>query len=278
MNEIEQWLGKFNHSFTSVHSMVADAIPTILSFAVILFMGFLVSIVTKKIIYRILLKTNSMAKGLLSHPSERATFISKHVISSISRIMFWISFAFFFMLALHFTGFHKIDLEIDRLFNYVPQLFAATIIILFGWLISLHVENLLYNLFKQKNLRQGPHLSLAAKWLVLIIFFDLALMQLGFRTSIISSLIIIVVGAFSGSLMLAFALGSREHIENLIACYNLQRQYEIGQAIRFDPYEGTILKYVPTGVILLTKQGQIFIPAKRFSQDASILLNKGEKS
>ena len=181
------------------------------------------------------------------------------------------------MAALHFTGFQKIDLGLNRFIYFIPHLFTAGVIFLVGWFISLYTQSIVVNFCAERNLKQGPHLSGGVKWLVLIVFFDLALMQLGVKTSVINSLIILFVGAFLGGLVISFAIGSKEFVENLIASHTIQKHYEIGQKIRLEAIEGTILKFSSTGVILLTKQGEALVPAKSILQQTSILLNVGGK-
>jgi hypothetical protein len=252
-----------------------QALPTFFSFLLILAFGFIISYLLQKIVYKIFQKSNLLLKKLSKTSEKRLSYLPERAMRVISKVIFWVAFFFFFMAALHFTGFQKIELGLDRFIYFIPNLFTAGVIFFVGWFISLYTQNIFVDFCAERNLKQGPYLSGGVKWLVLIVFFDLALMQLGVKTSVINSLIILFVGAFLSGLVISFAIGSREFVENLIASHTLQKHYEIGQKIRLEVIEGTILKFSSTGVVLLTKQGEALVPAKSILQQTSILLKGG---
>jgi len=93
------------------------------------------------------------------------------------------------------------------------------------------------------------------------------------------NLINIVLGAtlFGGAL--AFGLGARVSVSNILAAYYLKSLYREGQQVKINDIEGQILQLTPTSVLLETSEGQVTIPAKEFSEKASTLkLAKDNKS
>jgi hypothetical protein len=84
---------------------------------------------------------------------------------------------------------------------------------------------------------------------------------------------IIFVAAIAGSIALAFGLGAGSTVANIISARYVRRNYQIGQRISIQDMQGKILEILPTGIVLETKTGKTFIPAKIFDQEASVLLD-----
>ncbi len=69
--------------------------------------------------------------------------------------------------------------------------------------------------------------------------------------------------------MLAFALGARQHVANLLARRELSR-LAVADRIRVDGIEGEIVDIHATGVDISTEDGVVSIPAARFA-DTNVL-------
>ena len=71
---------------------------------------------------------------------------------------------------------------------------------------------------------------------------------------------------------LAFGLGARTLVSNLIAAHHLRDVLEPGQEIRIGDWEGTVLEVAATAVILDTESGRVSVPAKLYQEQAVVLL------
>jgi len=78
-----------------------------------------------------------------------------------------------------------------------------------------------------------------------------------------------------GGAALAFGIGSKETVSNILASYYLQKTYRVGQEVRIAGLEGRILEITSTAVSLDAPVGRVLVPARKFSEEASVLL-KGE--
>jgi len=80
----------------------------------------------------------------------------------------------------------------------------------------------------------------------------------------VTQLALIVLAALLGALSLAFALGARQHVANLMAQSELSR-YATGDRLRIDGDEGIIVEIYRTGLTLTTDEGIVSIPASRLA-------------
>jgi len=90
------------------------------------------------------------------------------------------------------------------------------------------------------------------------------LQQMGIDISFVTQLALIVLAALLGALSLAFALGARQHVANLMAQSELSR-YATGDRLRIDGDEGIIVEIYRTGLTLTTDEGIVSIPASRLA-------------
>ena len=97
--------------------------------------------------------------------------------------------------------------------------------------------------------------------------------QLGIEVSFLVIAVSIALAASLGAAALAFGLGARTAVSNIIATHYLARTYEVGQRVRVGEHEGRIAEISPTAVILETGEGRVHIPAKEFSEQISTLID-----
>jgi small-conductance mechanosensitive channel len=97
--------------------------------------------------------------------------------------------------------------------------------------------------------------------------------QAGVESRFLIVTITIVLGAVIGGAALAFGLGARTAVSNIIGSHYLRQTYRVGQTIRIGAVEGTIVAMTTTAVILDTSGGRVLVPGKEFSETASTLVS-----
>lgn len=110
-----------------------------------------------------------------------------------------------------------------------------------------------------------------AYWVVFGPGLIVAAQQLGVEVDFLVQLAVVALAAFLLSLGLAFALGARRHVANLIAGADLNR-YREGDRLRVDGVEGRILEVRRTAVVLESAEGTVTVPASRFAETAVVRL------
>jgi small-conductance mechanosensitive channel len=160
-------------------------------------------------------------------------------------------------------------LDIDQLSNwldlvlvYAPRFVLGLLIIGAGTVLATLVRTLSANLFAQGDANALlPRLIQVG---VILIAFVTGLQQIGIDISFITQLSLIVLAAVLGGLSIAFALGSRQYVANLMAQSELAR-YATGDRLRIDDDEGEIVEIHRSGLTLATDEGLVVIPAARLN-------------
>jgi hypothetical protein len=93
--------------------------------------------------------------------------------------------------------------------------------------------------------------------------------QLGINVSFLTTTVIVVGGILLAGAALAFGLGARYFVANIIGAQTTRKLYSNGQLLRIGDIEGRLLEITPTTVVLDTDQGRAAIPAKLFHEQIS---------
>ena len=125
------------------------------------------------------------------------------------------------------------------------------------------------------GIEQADTLGRAGQILVLLIVFSIAAGQIGIDNSLLVALVVTLFAVVLGAIALAFSLGAKTTVENLLAAQAIARTYHAGDLIRIGDIEGKILRITRAGLIVETDAGQTLIPARRFHEDVSIQLSQG---
>lgn len=207
----------------------------------------------------------SMAnRGMARVGTGRADLVSERIIRLLGTGAFWLMVAVAVLLALRTLGTGRVFTWIDVPLAYLPRLFVGLLIIGIGYLLGKVVRNLLLRLQGAEASRQllVPRIVQAAIFLVAAMT---GLQHMGLDVSFVAELLILVVGVCLAGLSLAFALGARQYVANLVAGPAVAR-FAPGDRIVIDGTEGTLIEIHRTGVDLATAEGVLTVPAAMFAE------------
>jgi uncharacterized protein YacL len=187
-------------------------------------------------------------------------------------LVYYGSLVFFLLLALQTLSITVVREWLDLLLQYVPQLILGGLIILVGYFIGVLLRSLVAGLMGVNSDHLAPRLSQA---LVVTAAVLTGLAQTAIDVSFISNVLVIVVAFFFGGLSLAFALGSRQLVENLLARRALDR-YRIGDLVRLNEVQGRIVEILGTAVVLESEAGIVTVPTSRFVDSEVTLIREQE--
>jgi hypothetical protein len=183
--------------------------------------------------------------------------------------VYYSTLLFFLLLAIRVLGVVALEDWLAVLLGYFPQLFLVGIIIIAGYLAGVIVAGLVASVMGEDSHHLLPKIAQTSVVTVAVLT---GLGQVDIDISFITNVLVILLAAFIGGLSLAFALGSRQLVANLLARRELER-YSIGSRIRVNGVEGTITELLGTAVVLESEAGTITIPTSRFSETDVVLLN-----
>jgi hypothetical protein len=182
----------------------------------------------------------------------------------VSRVfVFWLLVAGSVLLALRVMGVGGLPELLNSVLGFMPKLFIAFSIIVAGHLLGLFSAQMLSKLSDGWSPKSAvPRLLYIAIMAVAVV---MGLQHVNVDITFVTQLVLILVATVSAGLMLAFSLGARQHVANLLARRELSR-LAIGDRVRVDGAEGHIVDIHSTAIDIATEEGIASVPAARLAE------------
>jgi len=204
-----------------------------------------------------------------------ASVMSPRLIRYSRAFIFWFVLLLSVALSLQVLGVGDIRSSVDAVIGFTPKILVAFAIVVTGYLLGLFCRHLLARLSDRVSADSiGPKF---AHGTIVAIAIVMGLQHISVNITFITRLILILAATVSGGLMLAFALGARQHVANLLARRELAR-LTIGERICVGEVEGRITDIYSTGVDIATEDGVASIPAARLAEVGLLRRSEGESS
>jgi hypothetical protein len=190
----------------------------------------------------------------------------------VGGFVFWLVLLVFVAAAVETLGLPVMTDLLGRLAAYAPNLLAAILIALAGVIGSRVVRSAALRAAEAGGLQQARGVATAAEIVVVVLTVVIALEQLGVNGRVLELTVAVTVGSALAAVALAFGLGARASVANLIAARYVAGVLTVGQEVAIDDVRGTVLELTPTAVVLKTGDGQVYVPAQRFHDARTVVL------
>lgn len=193
----------------------------------------------------------------------RGELLPDRTVGLIGTLVFWTILVIGFLLALRTLGTGRVFTWIDVPLAYVPRIFIGLVIVGAGWVLGVLARGVVARL--QSGATEASLTPRVVQGGVVLLAVITGLQHVGLDVSFIAQLLILVVGVCLAGLSLAFALGARQYVANLLA-RGAATRYATGDRLRVDAVEGTVVEIHRGGVDLATTDGIVTVPAARFAE------------
>ncbi|MGV6831037.1 MAG: mechanosensitive ion channel family protein [bacterium] len=264
-----KFLDQLKSSLGDLWSSIADTLPKLL----VALIGFIVAILVIKvlgsILKRILLaaKINRLDEKINKIELVEGKSLNVNLLNVILKTFKWFMYFVLFMVITEILELTMLSEGLKSLLGYLPQLITAVAIFTIGLLFANFVKTSLKSLFESMDLSGGKAISQMVFFILLIFIGITALNQAGVDTTIITSNVTLIFGALLAAFTLAFGLGARNVIGDMLRMYYTRRRFEIGQKIKFLDKEGVIESVDDLSLTLKTKKGLLIVPIKDITEN-----------
>lgn len=274
MDQLLDWGTQLAQLALDSVSKFIEFLPQILGVLVILLIGWILARVSKVLVLRLIGMLNRIRLRIKFAGTPVLPNINEPVAVVVSRIIYWAIILVFIALSTQLLGLGMFADWLGRLVSHLPNILSGVLIIwagvVFSGLIGQAISSAAVNLPES----QRAALSRVAQLFVLILLILIGVDQIGVNVRVVLTIMAVTIGAALGGLAIAFSLGARQLVSNLIGVRYLNSDYRIGQRIRIGQHEGTILQITSVSVILDTEEGRVTIPAQMFSDQPSVLVSR----
>lgn len=280
MENVQEWTDTLSASVVRVAEVFFAYLPSVLGSLALVVIGWLAARAFRSVtrtlaergLERLARQRLARTKAIDSNVQQSAAYRLVPVVAGA--LVYWTVLLFFIAAAIEALGLPAVSNVVTLVSAYLPRVLAAALILLVGLWAGEFVRTLLQRVTAVTEIAYAPFLGRALQVLIGVVFLIIAVAQLGIDSSVLVITLAIVFAAAFGSAALAFGLGARATVSNIIAARYVRRGYRPGDTIRIGDIEGQLVEITDTSVLLDSAEGRVTIPAIRFVEDSSLLLKR----
>lgn len=191
-------------------------------------------------------------------------------------VVFWIVMLFFAAAAVEALGLPAVSNVLGTVTVYLPRILLGLIIVGLGLWAGDVARAALARAAARSGFAHSDTLARAAQLVVVFLAILIAVDQVGVDSAVLITTLATAFAAALGAAALAFGLGARTTVGNIIAARYVQRAYRVGDSVRIGALEGSISEITDVAVMLHTPDGRVMVPAQRFAEEASVLVREAQ--
>ncbi|MEX2482110.1 MAG: hypothetical protein WD928_14735 [Gammaproteobacteria bacterium] len=275
----DQWPSMLLRTFDQFLDTLGAVLPKILLAVALIAAGIIIARVLRRLVLRLGADLDRLIGRLLGHRLQANLL---HVPWPVSRILaesaYWLAILFFVTATVEVLGFPGMADWISRFAGYLPVLLAAAGIVV----LALVAAALAREAVAALPLREAALLARASYLLIVTVGIIIGIDQLGVEIALLANVVTIAAAALLGSIGLAFGLGARATVSNIIAAQYVRGAYAVGQYLRIgtapDAAEGAIVEITATTVVLDGPAGRVVVPCSRFDSSITVVSSHAEQA
>jgi small-conductance mechanosensitive channel len=275
--DLAVWQSAFASAVRELAARTVAYLPNLAAAVGLVLLGWMVAWLSRAVVVRVLgaLLGLMARQPALGRAIER-TRLGPGFAGLVGRIVYWFVLTLFVAAAVE-----RLDLTIaaalvSAFAAFLPRVMVGLVIVFAGIVAGQAAFGAVQRASLAAGLPQATLLARSAQ--VILTFFGLVTGadHVGIHSTLLTVVVATAVGAVLGGATLAFGLGSRMAVSNIVAVFYLLKTYRVGQVVRIGDIEGPIVEITQTGVLIASPEGRVLVPGNRFSLDASTLVAGGQ--
>jgi hypothetical protein len=232
----------------------------------VMVVGWLLALLMRSLTVRLVREVaRVMASGNRMDEDVDGTLSRHRIDVLLGRGAFWIVIVLTLMFATERLGLPVINAWLSVVAAYLPRVFTCLVIIVTGLIIGSLGRSALTRTLPATDHIDPARLGGVLQMLVVGVSVLVAVQQLGIDVGFLTNVLTIALVGFFAASAIAFGLGGRAAVANIIAGHYVRELYEVGNTVRIEGLEGRIVRMTATAVILSTQDGETAVPTQLFA-------------
>ncbi len=258
------------NSFTELGYQFLDVIPKLVGAIVILVIGYWLSKLIASLINKGL---KAIQIDRLGDKINEIEIVDKSnfnfVLSDvISKGVYYILFLLFAVVAADVLDFEAVSNVIVDIFDFVPKLIAACIVLAIGLVIADFLKNIVNTTTKSLGIPSASLIGSFVFYFILLMTIVTALSQIGIDTDFISNNLTVILGGAVFAFGLGYGIASKDTMANFLTSFYSKDKFKIGDKIKVNNASGEIIEMDSSTVTLRSENSnKIIIPLHKLSAE-----------
>jgi small-conductance mechanosensitive channel len=272
MEQLQVWWAQLIDVLRDTLKGLATYLPVALTAVVVLIIGWVLARLIRELVRRTLEHMDWLFMRVMAKSSERSAALTRATSRAVSSVVYWIVLLIFAASALRILGGPLLEHWTENLLGYLPQAIGGVIIIVIGLIGATIARHILEQASVGLGIGQSTVIARLAQAVIVISAVVIGIDQLGVNVNFLIQLSTVTAASVFGGIALVFALGTRQHLANLIGAHYARKHYAPGDHVRVGAFQGRIVEIADGCVFLETDQGDVSVPAQSFSQEPFVKL------
>ena len=274
MERLQAWGAQLIDVFRDTLASLVTYLPVVLTAVAVLLIGWLLAHLVRSLVRRALESMDWLFARFVPRSAGRPETLTRATSRAISTVVFWIVLLIFAASALRILGGTLFERWTENLIAYLPSAIGGVIIIVVGFTAGTLARHILEQASVGFGVGQSTLLGRLAQAVIVISCIVIGIDQLGVNVNFLIQLSTVTTAAVFGGIALVFALGTRQHLANLIGAHYARKHYAPGDHVKVGTFEGRIVEITDGCVFIETAQGDVAVPGQHFSETAVVKLRK----
>ncbi len=256
---------------------IVDALPNLAAAVLILLLGWWLAWSLRKLVRRLFRGLTARMPPGATRAAWAESVDDRDAGSVAANGVYWLVLLTSLMVAIDALGLPVFSKWSGTLAGYLPKLIIAAGLVFAGVVAGRVARNAILKTGRRlppsqaHTLARFTHVSIVAASIVV------AAGQLGVDVSFLTQAFLLVLAAMLGGAALAFGLGARDVMANILSMHYVRKSYRVGQVVRIGSAQGRIARTTNTTVLLEASEGEISIPGRSFANAECVLLSEEEQ-
>jgi len=252
MEEFTNWTGLFYASLNQFFEQAINIFPKLVGAVLILFFGWLFSKLVAGVITRILrtMKFDQLAERFNVTDYLKKANISLDPSRLLGKFIYWILLLFTFITASDALGWESVSQQLERLLEFLPNLFLAILFFVVGTYIAGIIRDLIRGTTASIGISTGKIVSNLVFYFLFVVVSITALEQAGMDTTLITSNLLLILGTIFIAGAISYGFASRDILANILAGFFSKRTFTEGQTISVNGVSGKIIEMTNISVTI----------------------------
>lgn len=265
-NATNDWQASLAQTYQDFYTQIIAYSPQILGTLLFLLIGWVAAHALRIAIKKLIGGLDTLFQRMFK--SDRATHerVKRSYSVIISGAVFWIVIIFSIAAAANMLGWDMFSDWMGNIITYLPNLVTGLLIILAGFLLGNGAKTATISTALAAGLEQVDLLGRIVQITIMFTALVIGVEQIGINVGFITDVSLVVIGVLLAGGALAFGLGAKNLIANVIGAQYIRKHCRIGEHMQIGAASGVVIEVSQTSIVLDNGNGRVVVPAKQFHE------------
>lgn len=252
-------------ALTEMFTKLMNTVPNVVSAILIFIIGWIVAKIIAKVVKKTLSKigVDKIGEKLNEIDIVQKANMDIKISGILSKTLYYFLMILFAVAATSVLGIPEISNLFADIFNFIPRLVVALIVLILGTLIADALRKMIHTGLKSLGVASAGLIASVVFYFLFINIVIVALSQAEINTEFLAQNISIIIGGIIAAFAIGYGLASKDVMANMIASFYSAKQFQIGDKITIDNVTGVITDVDKSTLTVKTETGRVMFPLNK---------------